>query len=219
MPTAKREYPNILIVEGNDDKFSVIGLMEHHTDWSNKPEEWPVWVEVGKSVEEILAKGYLTVEIKATNVKVLGVMLDADDNPQGRYQRIKNMCTPLFPTLPNELPQTGLVVDNADEKRLGVWIMPDNTSNGDLETFLKYLVPTEKEHLWLMACESVERAVAVGAECRVCHYPKANLYTWLSWQDPPGQSPGIALSSKILDPKAPYSEPFVRWFKDLYKLG
>jgi hypothetical protein len=74
----KRDYPNILIVEGVDDKHSVIGLMKDHTNWPVERRLWPVWVEVGNSVDQILAAGYLTTEIKASNAKTVGVMLDAD---------------------------------------------------------------------------------------------------------------------------------------------
>ena len=145
-------------------------------------------------------------------------MLDADLHVGGRYERIRQLCATLFPSLPGQLSQGGLVVENEDEKRFGVWLMPDNRSQGDLETFLRYLVPDAQEHLWQLACESVTAAVAGGAKCRDSHVPKANLYTWLAWQDPPGQSPGLALTKKILDPQSKYAESFVNWFKELYRL-
>jgi hypothetical protein len=96
--------------------------------------------------------------------------------------------------------------------------MPDNTSQGDLETFLRYLVPDRQEPLWKQACDSVIAAVSSGANCRDSHIAKANLYTWLAWQDPPGQSPGFALTRKILDPQSQYAGPFVKWFRELYRL-
>jgi hypothetical protein len=47
---------------------------------------------------------------------------------------------------------------------------------------------------------------------------KANLYTWLAWQDEPGQTPGHALTRKILDPSSPSALSFVKWFMALYSL-
>lgn len=214
----KRDYSNILIVEGNDDRHSVIGLMRDHTDWPDERELWPVWVEIGNSVDQILAAGYLTTEIKASNAKTIGVMLDADLDADGPYRRIRQLCATLFPNLPERMPPAGLVVENDDEKRFGAWIMPDNTSQGDLETFLRYLVPDEQDLLWKQACDSVSAAVSTGAKCRDSHIAKANLYTWLAWQDPPGQSPGLALTRKILDPQSEYAGPFVTWFRELYRL-
>lgn len=213
----KRDFPKILIVEGADDKHSVIGLMGHHIAWPKESERWPVLVDLGNSVDEILAPAYLTTEIKASNARVVGVVLDADQSVSGRYQRVRQLCASLFPSLPDTMPDGGLVVDN-DEKRFGLWVMPDNSSPGDLESFLRYLVPDEQDVPWQLACSSVSEAISHGATCRVPHIPKAELYTWLAWQDPPGYSPGLALTRKILNPKSEYAEPFVRWFRELYLL-
>jgi hypothetical protein len=207
-----------LIVEGADDKHSVIGLMKGHTSWPEERTAWPVWVEVGKSVEEILAPRYLTTEIKAPNAKIVGVMLDADIHTHGRYRRIQQLCSALFPNLPAQMPTDGLIADNGDNKRFGLWLMPDNISEGDLETFLRDLIPSEKEALWNQACDCVSDAISREAECRESHVAKANLYTWLAWQDPPGQSPGLALTKKILDPSSKRAETFISWFKELVQL-
>ena len=185
----KSDYERILIVEGPDDRHSIIGLMQHHVDWPGDSKRWPVLVDIGKSVDEILAPGYLSAEIKQRTVKSVGLMLDADGHAAGRYQRVKQLCEGLFPELPNSLPASGLVSQHGD-KRFGLWIMPDNRADGDLETFLRNLVPDALEPLWRHACASVRDAIDTGAGCRQSHMPKANLYTWLAWQDPPGQSQG-----------------------------
>lgn len=211
----KRDYPKILIVEGADDRHSVIGLMRHHIAWPEESERWPVWIEVGNSVDEVLAPAYLTTEIKSSNARIVGVVLDSDLTAAGRYQRVRQLCSSLFPSMPYTMPEGGLVVHN-DEKRFGLWVMPDNSSRGDLETFLRYLVPPEQQPLWQLACDSVAAAVSAGASCRDAHKTKAQLYTWLAWQDPPGYSPGLALTRKILDSQSSYAAPFVRWFRELY---
>jgi len=214
----KRLYPNLLIVEGQDDLHSVVGLMQHRIPWSTKPKEWLIYIEVGNSVDEILATGYLTTEVKARHIQTLGVVLDADVHADGRYQRIEQLMSSLFPTLPQEIPRQGLIVENLESKRFGAWLMPDNKNVGSLETFLKYLVPEQQGTLWQQACTSVATARANGAACHDSHITKANLYTWLAWQEPPGQSPGLALTQKILNPHSPHAEPFVAWFKELYHL-
>jgi hypothetical protein len=145
-------------------------------------------------------------------------MLDADTNPQGRYESIRNLCSGVFSRLPKEMPAEGLIAENADHQRLGLWIIPDNTSEGTLETFLRLTVPDDSAALWAHATESVKTARTLRASCRDCHIEKADLYTWLAWQDPPGQSGGTALTRKILDPHSQSSVPFVKWFRDLYQL-
>jgi hypothetical protein len=214
----RRKFPKLLVVEGQDDKFSVIGLMEHHIEWPDRKEECPVYIEVGSSADEVLKQGYLTAQIKASHVKTFGVMLDADAGAEGRYQRIRHLCSQLFPLLPAEIDSEGLITSNDDDKRFGVWLMPDNVSHGCLETLLKFLVPDAAEATWKHTVDSVERARALGAPCRDSHLAKAELYTWLAWQDPPGYSPGRALTKKVLDPASAHAVPFVNWFKNLYQL-
>lgn len=143
--------------------------------------------------------------------------MDADQNAKGRYDRIRQLCSETFPDLPRDMPAAGLIVENKeDQKRFGLWIMPDNITDGSIETFLRLLVQDEK--LWTMACDSVSKAVEAGANCRPTHRAKAELYTWLAWQDPPGQSPGASLAGKILDPKSVHAAGFVDWFVTLYQL-
>ncbi len=163
----------MLIVEGPDDKHAVIGLMKAHVEWPQAPQSWPVFVEVGNGVDEILATGYLSTEMKASHVKSVGVMLDADINPDRRYERIRQLTTALFPDLPATIAASGLVVDNEDGKRFGVWLMPDNQAVGDLEPFLHYLVPSDQKRLWEVACNSVATARGIGAGWRDSHLPKA----------------------------------------------
>ena len=104
----RRDYPKILIVEGQDDKFSVISLMKHHVNWPEAKDQWPVYVDVGLSADEILRQGYLTAQLKASHVETLGVMLDADDHSAGRYQRMRDLFRQLFLPCPTRFPGRGL---------------------------------------------------------------------------------------------------------------
>jgi len=167
--------------------------------------------------EEILKDGFLSVQIKNPETQILGVVLDADTNAaNSHYSRVVSLCKGFF-DFPTAISGNGTIVERSS-RRFGLWIMPDNCLNGDMETFLKYLVPPEVKPSWDYAVACVAKARQDGSPCRDVHIPKANLYTWLAWQDPPGQSPGRALTHKILDSKLPYAESFVKWFIELYKL-
>jgi len=183
---------NQLVVEGYEDLYSVVGLMKAHIVWPEDIDKAPVRIEIGKSASEILEEGYLTAVLKTQGVRITGIMFDADTNPKGRYESLRSICLSIFPGLPAKCPDTGAITENADGRRLGIWIMPDNVSDGSLETFL--------------------------AECRDAHVEKSDLFTWLAWQDPPGQYPGKALTKKVLDPHSPGASLFVKWFRELYGL-
>lgn len=211
-------YPKRLIVEGSDDLHSVVGLMRAHIDWPPEARLWPVYIENGLSAEEILADGFLTAKLKASDTMVLGVLFDADTNPAGRYSRFRNRMSPIFPNLPAIIPEEGLIAEASDQKRIGLWIMPDNRREGDLETFLQLMVLQRADAIWQLSTRAVSEARSIGAPCRDCHVTKANIYTFLAWHDPPGQHPGMAITQKVLDPHAESAVPFARWFRTLYGL-
>ncbi len=192
--------------------------MKAHVAWSADANEYPVYICAGGGATEILAAGLITLKLRERFTKILGIMLDADEKPKGRYRQIRSQCLVEFPEMPDDLPREGLVLENADGKRIGVWIMPDNIAEGGLEVFLRYMVPTESAHIWDHAKSSSESAKQIGARYHDCHSDKANLYTWLAWQNEPSQRAGEALTKKILDPHAPSATTFVKWFRDLYQL-
>jgi hypothetical protein len=214
------QAPKQLIVEGQDDRQAVVELMRFHVPgWPKQGKvNAPVIIRLGGSVTEILATGSLNLTLKTSPLKILGVMLDADGGtkPSARYDSFRNQCSEIFPNLPKHLPQDGLIADNG-EKKLGLWIMPDNTTEGGLEAFLQHFVPPEDRSLWNHAVASCIEAKKCGAKHKEPHHVvKANMYSFLSWQDPPGQSPGNAISRSVLNAHSPSAVPFLDWFRKLY---
>ena len=207
-----------LLVEGQDDLYAVVQLMAQHIAWGNRRQNWPVTIKVSGSVSELLEPAYLSGQLKSREVEILGIMVDANESFDHRWAAIREQCRVSFPNIPNNLPPEGLILQNDQRKRLGVWIMPDNASRGMLETFLRFLVPNNQEPIWVLAQKAVADAVAAGARCRQVHLDKANIHTWLAWQDPPGEDFGNALVKAILNPHSPNAMSFVKWFRDLYEI-
>ena len=96
--------------------------------------------------------------------------------------------------------------------------MPDNQNKGMLEDFLAYLVPNESDHLWQFAQDQAQEAKNHGATFKNVHKAKANIYTWLAWQDEPGKQLHEAIKEPILNATHPKAQDFVDWFKVLYDL-
>jgi hypothetical protein len=207
-----------LLVEGQDDKFAIVGLMEHHISWSDRRDEAPVFIDAVGSVSEILDATFIRTKLKESRLDILGIMIDADDDPKSRWYSFRSLCGHAFPDLPAALPAEGLVIQNERGLRLGLWLMPDCSSGGMLETSLRYLVPDDAEAQWKHAEASFEAAVALGSPCRPAHADKGRVHTWLAWQDPPGESFGRALTRRTLDPESLAAGDFVAWLKHLYVL-
>jgi len=211
--------PNLLLVESDVEKQIIPHLMENNgVLWSNKPEDSPVWIEPQEGYSNILKPKVISTELQNSGLRSLGIVIDADQDPQARWKELRDACLPSIPDIPDTLSETGLIHTVADGIRFGVWMMPDNQSRGMLETFLVFLIPDKKEELWIYAQEVVSEAKNRGANFIDNHQDKANIYTWLAWQKPPGQKFRDAITEKILEPSHPRSQNFVTWFKSLYGL-
>ena len=204
------------LAEGNEDIYAIAELIGHFVDWPGKPTP-PLVTGIQCNGEELFQGARIPTEIKSSDA-ALGVIFDADDNPIGRWNRIRGQVLQFFPDFPEIPPPNGLVISNADGKRFGVWMMPDNQQEGMLETFLRLLVPTRDGQLWEHAVAATDMADRHGRTYTDAHRDKANIHCWLAWIDPPGQSFGGALRARTLDANAPAAMAFANWFIDLFQL-
>ena len=212
-------HTKFLLTEGKDDVFAIASLMSNYVAWGANANEWPVMIKSAGSVEELLNGAYINANLKTSGLEALGIVLDANDSFEGRWQQLQQLFRPVFPKIPGTMDPNGLIIENDSGLRLGVWIMPDNCSRGMLETFLAHLVPDASEAVWQEAISASDRAHEVGAPFnKECHADKANIHTWLAWQDPPGRPFGVALKNTCLDPLVPQAKAFARWFIELYGL-
>jgi len=213
-----RLHTKFLLTEGKDDVYAIGSLMSNHVAWGTTEDEWPVKIESAGSVGELLDDAYISASLKRPGLAALGVVLDANESFEGRWERIRQLFRPAFPRIPETLDQDGMITESDSGLRLGVWIMPDNRSRGMLETFLAYLVPNDSEAVWQEAISASDRARNAGAPFKEIHADKARIHTWLAWQDPPGRPFGEALKNTCLDPSVPQAAAFAQWFITLYGL-
>jgi hypothetical protein len=210
---------NRLLVEGRDEKFAIVNLVcAHGVPWPKEYTQRPVSVQECGGVTTILEADFISTHFQSSEVRNLGVVIDANDDFASRWNRLRERCRSCVADIPDALPIEGLIRNNADGKRLGIWIMPDNSSAGMLENFLQHLVPAGQEPLWQFASSSTAEARSRGAPYRTAHEAKARIHAWLAWQDPPGQPFGTAMTQKILDVQSASSAPFVAWFRKLYEI-
>ena len=209
-------HRNKLLVEGATDKLVIAYLMEQNgVAW---PKAYPVFIKPYGGVDEIMRPRVVEAEFKESGLEALGIVVDADGDAAARWDELRTSLGRDFAGLPDEIPAEGLRVVHAGKPRFGVWIMPDNRSEGMLEDLLVRLIPSDSAALYEMARECVGEARSNHAPFRDVHERKAEVYTWLAWQDPPGLRLHEAVNHRVLDPTRPESSRFVTWFRDLYRL-
>jgi hypothetical protein len=96
--------------------------------------------------------------------------------------------------------------------------MPDNVSGGMLETLVQRLVPSGQSPLLTYARQAVAEARQRNAPFKEAHLAKAEIHTWLAWQNPPGRQLHEAVRDRVLDCSGPLAQPFLTWFMTLYRL-
>jgi hypothetical protein len=194
-----------LLVEGNDDLHVVKALCQRLTI----PHNFDV-IDC-KGIENILEQ--IPLLIKDSSIDTIGIMIDADTNLQARYDSVKNKLSGF--DFPKKLPENGLIIDNGEQK-IGVWIMPDNNTNGMLEDFISFLVP-ENDKLMPIAIETLQDIEKQDLDKYKPHQSKAKIHTWLAWQEEPGKPLGQSITNKALSTDNETCRKFADWLKNLFE--
>ena len=211
-------HPKVLLVEGKQDVRVIPQLIEANgVPWGTRKSP-VVFIRDYDGYQNLVDPDTISTELQASGLSVLGIIIDADENPLERWQSIRNACLKSIPDIPETLPEEGLIHITSNGIKFGIWIMPDNKMRGMLETFLTYMIPTSNRELWQFAQEVAQNAKNQGAVFTDSQFDKANIYTWLAWQNPPGRQLHQAIMERILNPNHPNAQRFVTWFRALSSL-
>ncbi len=148
---------------------------------------------------------------------ILGIVVDADINAAGRWQRIRQILTDVgYENLPDSFPNGLLLPTNDVLPRFGLWIMPDNQEEGVIENFIRQLIH-DKDQLQPEVETALDSLRHKGLQLFTdVHRPKAFIRTWLAWQEKPEMSFGVAVSKKVLTTDADLCLRFVNWLNRLF---
>ncbi len=96
----------------------------------------------------------------------------------------------------------------------GLWIMPNNSTDGLLEDFIKASIINAEKPLLSHAIKIVEKLPT--RKFKEIHLRKAEIATWMAWQTMPGQSLDGAVVGKLLDFQTGQAKHFLDWLKKVY---
>jgi hypothetical protein len=206
--------PYRLLAEGSDDKHAIIHLMDRHgIDWDS-PEDVVPYVDDCGGIDPLIET--LAVAAKS-GYKRLGVVVDANANIAARWDQVRCAFTKNIDIdLPSNPSGDGTIAAGATrDSKVGVWLMPDNQNRGQLEDFLSKLIEPE-DACWDYARQVTQQAKELGARFPDKDACKANIHTWLAWQETPGLPFGTAITAKYFAADGPEALAFVNWFKRLF---
>lgn len=199
---------NVLLVEGKDDDSVFYHLSNHHQIQGG------FRIKKKNGINQLLDE--LDVELDASGLERLGVVVDADVDLTARWQALSNkLQSCAYGNLPRSPLPEGTIIEELDRPIVGVWIMPDNTSAGMLEDFTRSLVPNN-DSLWPRAENCVNEIPQ--RERRFSTVSKAYIHTWLAWQEEPGTLMGSAINKRYLNADAPSAQQLMGWIRRLFVL-
>ncbi len=197
--------PRILFVEGTDDKHFV----RHFSRRCGIPENFSI---ESKGGFQRLRSG-ITGEIKTSGRRVVGILADADENVRDRWQEIVDELDKIGIETRKPPGPTGTVIDG--RPRVGIWLMPDNRKGGELEDFVRKLIPAE-DPLWPLATQYIASIPESDRKFQSHKALKAGVHAWLAAQKTPGRM-GRAVSAGALNTDdVPLAGDFAKWLRDLF---
>lgn len=210
----------LLIVEGKNDAYVFGELLKKHKLTVVKDEN-------GQKNEIVIREQGGFENLKKTLRQVikvadnsLAIVVDADDQDithrwQGLTDRLKDAGYPAK-NIPAKPLTEGTKIEDDELPTIGIWIMPNNSSAGKIETFLKNIVAEDKNDLWKFAEETIEKLPQTLFKDK--DKEKAHVHTYLAWQKAPGMSMGTAIQTKCFQYDKPDAKNFVEWIKKVFDL-
>ncbi len=203
---------SFLLVEGNDDR----DVFSELRDQSGISRDW-FQIKVAGSKSELDQR--FIEELLANDRQIIGIVRDADENINTSWQSVKDRIerTELGYVVPSILGSNGVIIESPNEylPRLGVWLMPDNQSEGELEDFVRECIVTD-DALISYADDALDKIEKMSIHRYKGKRSKAFVYTWLAWQEEPGTDMRKNFKQGVLSANSPIAQTFVDWLNRLF---
>ena len=145
-------HPRVLLVEGSEDKYFVLRIRRR----SKLPENFCVKSKGGK-VPLLQSIG---AEADVEGRTILGILLDADKDPNACWRKVMKELEELrqeehidLPELPHQPDPKGTIIDG--KPKIGIWLMPDDQSPGELEDFVAKMIP-HNDPMWPLSVQYID---------------------------------------------------------------
>ncbi|HLG65969.1 MAG TPA: DUF3226 domain-containing protein [Ktedonosporobacter sp.] len=164
------EIKNLLLVEGQDDAYVCAHLLKCYGIRVRDPltkgplVKGEIDIKDRKGIENLL--GTLKADLKGSEPRRLGILVDADQNLDTRWQSFVTILKEFYGIVPTHPSPEGTIIKEEGRLPVGIWLMPDNRLPGMLEHFCSFMVPSD-DVLWPIA-DNVLLEV-VKQDRRLCH--------------------------------------------------
>ena len=152
--------------------------------------------------------------------KRLAVIVDADhEQEQGlgyrkTIEQVSKIAADYDFTLA-ENQANGLYFKHSDGlAEFGLWVMPNNRTDGMLEDFIKTCVTPNEQSLFDHAVQIIQNIP--NPKFKPHHNSKAQVATWLAWQKPPGHGLYYSVKDGLLNTNHALFQEMEQWLKKIF---
>lgn len=206
MPTGTT-IENLLLVEGPEDQHVIreIWLTYH------KGSEVPFQIKHCDGIDTLLKQ--IGPQIKTEGRVTLGIIADANTDIMARRRSLEDRLIRANVTIP-QWTADGVIQEQQDGPRIGLWLMPDNTNTGQLEDFLWAMIP-ENDPIKPLAVDYVDAVTETARRFKNTKRSRAEIHSWLAVQEEPRLT-GRAIQAGDLDSSTELVARFVGWLERLF---
>jgi hypothetical protein len=162
-------------------------------------------------------------DLETGSQRRLAVVIDADHKGEGglgfqkTVEQFMNIVGELgFMLVSDSSNNHGLIFQHSDGlPDLGLWVMPNNDSDGMLEDWIKDCIHQDEKPLFTHA-ESIVEALN-PKRFKPIHLSKAEVATWLAWQEQPGHGLYLTVTGQLLDANKPLYTDLIAWLKHIFE--
>lgn len=204
----KHDGSYVVLVEGKNDCHVILALRKHYS----LSDEFGLF-DCGS--DEKLLKRVKSLLVSSQRPEVIAIILDAD-NPDlsAKWASVKGCLEKEGYVVPSKPDLEGTIVRQDNMPTIGVWLMPDNNVDGMLEDFCAQLAPQDAMSF---AGDCVKSAEDKNFSSFIPnHRSKAEVHTYLAWQDEPGRPLGQAITAKCLNADHPIAKKFADFLERLF---
>ncbi len=195
-----------LLVEGRGDLHVVNHLLKQHGFGP------PFKIEDKEGFNRLRKSIY--AEVNAPDRSVLGILADANDNINSRWQSISGALSRAGCQVPNKPAREGNVFSGPRGVSVGVWLMPNNQRSGELEDFIHDMIP-KNDPVLPRAKRFIDDIPEADRKFRNDKTTRAYVHAWLTTREKP-RPMGTAISAGDLNHNVAVANAFVSWLRKLF---
>ena len=198
----------VLLVEGQDDEHVV-----RHLCLRSQP--MPLFhIENKLSVDTLLDS--IKQEVRVPGRNAVGILVDANDDLNARWSAVANRLREGNIEVPRTPEPTGTLIEGTSRiPRVGIWLMPDNTSPGELENFVSEMIPND-DPVWPRSQSYIDGIPESDRKFIEKKIPRAKVHAWLATREEPRKM-GVAIRAQDLRVDGPLSTRFANWLRQLFE--